>query len=209
MPDQDAQLAPSVTDNASATDAKRRTLTEADLADLLPELRWVSSSQLRTSIVAVWSAAWNLSDWDSLQDVPKSAGVLPPARTLLAHTASVARLAVAAAEIIQSVHDIGFDKDELVTIALLHDVSKVIEAIGPPESPAPSQAGRLFQHATFGAHLMWNAGFSDRIVHGVLAHTVQSATVPATWESILVHYVDYLDSDALLFTDGLPLFLTK
>jgi putative nucleotidyltransferase with HDIG domain len=184
-------------------------LSQDQLAALIPELQLVSSADLRRAITEVWSAAWKLSDWESLTDVPKAAGILPPSRKLVTHTRSVARLAVSAAEIIRDAHDIPFDRDELVTIALLHDVSKVIEAVGPPEAPSPSVAGRLFQHATFGAHLMWNAGLPDTIVHGVIAHTVQSKTVPATWEAIIVHYVDYLDSDAMLFFDNLPLFLTK
>jgi hypothetical protein len=33
--------------------------------------------------------------------------------------------------------------------------------------------------------------------------------MPSTWEAIIVHYVDYLDSDALLFTHGKKLLLTK
>jgi putative nucleotidyltransferase with HDIG domain len=191
-------------DRAASSD-----LGEDRLAVLLPELSWVRSPALRTQIATVWTAAMRAGTWSSVEDVPKSAGVLPTHRTLLAHTSSVARLALAAAESIQNVHHIDFDQDELVSIALLHDVSKIVESDGPPEAPSMSDAGRLFQHATYAAHLMWSAGLPDRIVHGVLAHTVQSRTMPATWEAIVVHYVDYLDSDALLFAEGLPLFLHK
>lgn len=197
------------TDGIAPRASGEKHLSESELTELLPELALVGSPTLRSAITEVWSAAWRDSDWDSLADVPKAAGVLAPNRKLVAHTRSVARLALAAATTIAEVHGIGFDQDELVTIALLHDVSKVIEATGPPDDPKPSDAGRLFQHATFGAHLMWNAGLPDAIVHGVIAHTIQSKTVPATWEAIVVHYVDYLDSDALLLAAGAPLFLTK
>lgn len=176
---------------------------------LLPEIDLIENAELRAAVAEIWFETWQDSPWQSLADVPKNSE-LPAHRKLVTHTRSVTRLALASAEIIKEHHGIDFDRDTLVAAAILHDVSKLLE--NEPEDGGrarKSRLGKLIQHGAFGMHKAWEKNLPLDLVHNILVHTRASRTLPATWEAILVHYVDYLDSDALLFDDGKKLLLTK
>ena len=189
------------------------TMTKAESAkitDLLPEILLIKDAVLREAVTEIWFECWQESAWPDLEKVPKNTE-LPIKRTLVTHSRSVAQLAIKSAEVIKTFHGIDFDQDALIAASLLHDVSKMYEndpsADGKASKDSPQS--RLIQHGAYGAHKAWEKHLSVEIIHNILAHTRASRTIPATWEAILVHYVDYLDSDALLFDDNHPLLLGK
>lgn len=180
------------------------------IAGVFPELQLIESEHLRQKVAEIWIDVWRKSSWSRIEDVPKNPEKIPAHRKLALHSRSVARQAVATAEIIEEFYGITFNRDRLIAAALLHDVSKLLE-YEPKNSglAGKSRHGQLIQHGIYGAFKAWEKGLSDDIVHNIIAHTNNSRTSPDTWEAILVHYVDYLDSDALLFEAGQTLFCDK
>ena len=183
------------------------------IRSLLPEIADIADDSLRSAVESIWEEMWNQSDWDELADIPKNPSAadapqrVPDAWTLVTHTRAVAQLAVTSAEIIQRLHGIPYDPDALLAIALLHDVSKIVEYEGTKDKSRKSRTGELIQHGVYGAFLMWEHKLPVELVHGVVAHTPNSRTLPRTHEALIVRYVDFLDSDSMLLDAGLELHL--
>jgi putative nucleotidyltransferase with HDIG domain len=127
---------------------------------------------------------------------------VPGAWTLVTHARTVARLAIANAEVLTEMHGLSFDRDALLVISLLHDASKVVEYVGTPASIQKGRFGELIQHGVYGAFLMWQRALPLEWVHAIISHTPSSAVPPKTQEALLVRYVDFLDTDAMLLDTG-------
>ncbi len=184
----------------------------ADIAAIdreIPELELIRDSKLRDATAQIWAETLKESEWEALADAPKNPETLPLSRRLLEHTRSVALQALAVAQVVEKIHGIGFDQDELVAAALLHDVSKLLEYGPTSDGAGKTRTGKRIQHGILGAVKAMEHGLSEDLVHNIIVHTHNSRYLPQTWEAILVHYVDYLDSDALLFAEGRPLLLKK
>ncbi|MGA8115336.1 MAG: HD domain-containing protein [Actinocatenispora sp.] len=177
---------------------------------LLPEIDQIGRPQLRRAVAEVWATAWRSSGWRELGEVPKSPE-LPTRRTLVTHTRAVTRIAAAIVDVESATHEVAIDKDSTLAIALLHDVSKLHEFdSGSAEATVGySRPGRLYQHGFLGAHWALEAGLDEGIVHGIIAHTPLSATVPQTQEAVIVHYADFVDSDVQLLDAGRTLFCKR
>jgi hypothetical protein len=172
------------------------------VASSLPEIEQIEDEEIRQAVYRVWETALRESDWTSLSDAIKNPKL---DRKLIPHVRSVTQQALLCAETTANLHGIPYSRDDVLVIALLHDVSKLLEYSGA----AKSEFGLDIQHGVYAAHLMWNEGLPQRLIHAVISHTAASRMAPRTWEGILVYYVDVLDSDALLFAEGKPLFLQK
>ncbi|MGH3631608.1 MAG: HD domain-containing protein [Sciscionella sp.] len=176
--------------------------------ELLPEINEIGDGRLRAAVTRIWTSAWESSVWDDLANVPKSPE-LPPKRTLTTHTRAVTRIATHMADVESDMHGLIIDRDRVAVIALLHDVSKLLEFSSGGVGATPSRTGRLYQHGFLGAHWMLEAGLDEGLVHGVIAHTPCSAVVPQTQEAVIVHYADFVDSDVQLLDAGLTLFCKR
>lgn len=180
-----------------------------ELREELPELDLIGDAGLRDKVAEVWLEAWARSEWRHLRDVPKSPS-LPRSRTLVRHTSGVARIAAHVADVVTDTHGLPANRDRAVAIALLHDVSKLNEfTLDTDGAPAKSRLGRRYQHGVFGAFLMWQAGLDEDLVHAVVCHTPESATVPQTLEAVIVHYADFVDTDVQLLDAGRELFCKR
>ena len=180
-----------------------------ELEQLLPELALINDPGLRGVVSDIWNECWHEGSWRSIEDVPKSTQL--PERRLVQHTRSVARISLAAAQTLREIHGIPFHRDMLVAAALLHDVSKLVEnELGPDgKSSVHSSLGRLVQHGVLGAFKAWQRDLPIELVHAIITHTRSSNVRPQTWEAVIVHYVDYLDSDCLSLHHGRPLLLNR
>jgi 3'-5' exoribonuclease len=120
---------------------------------------------------------------------------------LLEHTLSVAHLAQRAAE-----HYADVDRDLLVTGACLHDLGKIWE-LAYEQSFEYTEEGRLIGHIVMesswlSARMQEIEGFPPRLRHHVLhllashhgLHEHGAPVRPATRESLVLHYIDDLDS---------------
>jgi putative nucleotidyltransferase with HDIG domain len=134
---------------------------------------------------------------------------VPDAWTLVTHARTVAQLSLANAEVLERLHGIHYDRDALLVIALLHDVSKLVEYVDDQDGGAEKgEFGELIQHGVYGAFLMWQHALPLEWVHAVISHTPSSRVLPKTQEALIVRYVDFLDTDAMLLDIGDPLHLT-
>lgn len=185
-------------------------ISVGDVLSTFPELAQISDEALRLKVATIWTEVFAESSWKSLQEVPKNPQTLPATRTLVAHTRSVTLQALAIAEVAKEVQGIDFDRDVLIASANLHDVSKLVEYEPKDDNGGSlSEFGEKVQHAMFGVHKAWEHGLPLDIVHAIAVHTKHSHDLPRTWEALIVHYADYIDTDGLLLTEGRKISLQK
>jgi putative nucleotidyltransferase with HDIG domain len=173
------------------------------LVGLFPEVNEIASTDLRQKVIEIWLDVWKASDWERIEDVPKA--LAGGHYKLYKHIQSVTRMALATSQIITEQHGVEFDRDLLIAGGLLHDVSKLSERQMRDGAVQNTELGKLVQHAVYAAHLAWEKGLSDELVHIIVSHTFISGHLPITPEAVLVRYVDYLDTDILLREEGRPL----
>lgn len=185
-------------------------ITVDEVLEIFPELSQISNADLRVKVATIWREVFAESQWKSLQDVPKNPETLPPTRTLVAHTRSVTQQALAIAEVAREIQGIPYDKDVLIASANLHDVSKLVEYEPSDEGGGSlGEFGKKVQHAMYGVHKAFEHGLGLDIVHSVAVHTKHSHDLPRTWEALVVHYADYIDTDGLLLSEGRKISLQK
>jgi putative nucleotidyltransferase with HDIG domain len=175
------------------------------IVELLPEIAWIERSDWREAVIDIWLEVWSESAWADPADCPKSHKQVLDSSNVL-HTRSVTLQALATADVVERLHGERIDRDVLIVAALLHDVSKLVECEPGDVQPRTSRVGALLQHGTYAAHKALAHGLPPEIAHVLISHTHQSRTLPATPEAIIIHYVDFLDSDILLLQRGIRLF---
>lgn len=186
-----------------------KTTAEEEIRRLLPELGAIGDPSLADAVVEIWAEVWRTSQWEQLSDVPKNPKRLDR-RPLIPHVRSVTQMAIAAGRIIQEQHGIAVDMDLLIAGALLHDVSKLAEYEPHMESAGrSSKTGELIQHGVLAASQILQRGLPLELTHLVLSHTDASKVLPKTIEAVILHYVDYADSDVLLLDAGQPLLARR
>lgn len=177
---------------------------------IFPELLWVENTAIRTAVAATWQKAWEASAWARLEDCPYNAHV--PGLSLVSHVRQVTQGALALFEGGQRAGVCGGNRDVLVSAALLHDVSKVVEYEPSPETHGGarvSHLGSTLQHAVYGAHLAMTLGVPDEVVSVIVSHAQDSRTVPTSSEGICVYYADIASADLARLGQGAELHLTR
>lgn len=192
--------------SAATKDRERR---KGRIKELFPELEQIQNESWRQVVVDIWLEIWEESDWEDPADCPKNAkDVVDYPGT--DHIRNVTRQALAIADVVEKAYDRVVNRDVLIAGGLLHDVSKLLEsAPGADGRPVVTGKGKLVQHGVLGAAKAVEKGLPDEVLHIIVGHTHQSATIPATIEGIIIHYVDFLDSDILLLERNLPLFAKR
>ncbi|SEC00737.1 HD domain-containing protein [Paenibacillus sp. GP183] len=170
----------------------------------LPELQLIQNEHYKKAVISIWEEAYSASGWENLEDVPKSGDVVEYSN--LQHSRSVTLQAIACADVIQSIHQINVDRDILITSALLHDIGKCFEYT---KEGMKTRYGKLMQHGFYPVQKAIEHDLPLEIQHLIVTHTGLSKIMPQTVEALILHYVDYLDSDVLLHVLNKPLFLKK
>lgn len=170
----------------------------------IPELELVKNETYRQAILDIWTEAYESTSWDSLEQVPKS-GVVKEFNNVN-HTRSVTQQAIAVADVLEQIHGIHVERDILITGALLHDIGKCVEY---DREGNKTDHGRWMQHGVYPVHQALRHRLPLEVQHMIISHTGWSKVPPQTIESIILYYVDLLDSDSLLHVLGRPLFLKK
>jgi putative nucleotidyltransferase with HDIG domain len=183
-------------------------VTRQTVLDLLPEVEQIEDPSLRGAVVDIWATAWTSSEWDQLQSCPKGIE-LPSTRTLVTHSRTVAEIAMGMADVLSRQNGLAIRRDDVIAIALLHDVSKLHEFTRGGDGAVKSSLGEKYQHGFLGAFWMQQAGLPENLVHAVIAHTFLSTVVPQTQEAVIVHYADFADTDSLLLDAGRTLFCKR
>lgn len=191
-----------------------QTLTEGDIARVFPELSEISDEKLRHQVGDIWVEMAAEMGWDSLEEIPKNT-TGEAGRTLVGHIRGVTQMALQICEIAKKLQGKPYDRDTMLAIGLLHDVSKLVEyepdpAVSKgnqvPRAGRKSRMGKHIQHAVYAAHKMFSRGMSPELVNLVITHTHSSNMRGTTWEAAALFYADFADSDAGLSTGGAKMF---
>ena len=172
---------------------------------LFPEVNELQQRLLASQVVQIWDEMWKESNWARIEDCPKGADVSE--YKLVPHVRSVAQGCMAMARSVTANYQIPVQHDVLLAGALLHDASKLVEEDPAGSASKKTQLGKLIQHGAYTAHKALGLGMLLEIVHLIISHTRQSGMLPKTVEAIILHYVDYGDSDVLLQSLGKKLLL--
>lgn len=185
-------------------------IDEAGLVALFPEIDEIHDKALRRGVVSIWLEVAAECPWSRFEDIPKNMEA-ESGRRLTDHVRGVTRIACAIAETAKQHSGTAYDRDLLIAMCLLHDVSKPVECEPDPEGkpsggsvlPArKSKMGKLIQHAVYATHKVFAHGLPLEVAHVVNTHTHQSALRSVTVEGSYVFYADYADSDATIIPAG-------
>jgi len=185
---------------------KKPCIDKNEIARIFPVIKELKDQELGAKITGVWAELFNKSKWDGIEDACWSPGV--NTQRLVDHINVTVLSALRISELIEQYQNIKFDRDIIITMGLLHDVSKIVEY--EPDGAGgykKSEIGEKIQHAVFGAISAYNMGLSLDIIHLILTHTPLSKMKPLMKEGILFTYVDSCDADMIHFENGLPITL--
>ncbi|WP_434311437.1 HD domain-containing protein [Hominifimenecus sp. rT4P-3] len=178
-----------------------------ELVALIPQIEQIEDAALRDKVVKAWELAYQYGNFENL----KTARFNPFCDyvTLCQHTRSVTEGSICLAKILQKEYQYDIDMDAVISIAALHDISKLLENT-PKEDGGiqKTEVGRSYQHGFFSAYYSLQAGLPHKISAAILAHTHQTKTLPTSLEGILVTYADLSDADAHRFYMGKTLHVS-
>ena len=178
---------------------------DAYIRKLFPEVNELQQRLLASQVVQIWDEMWKESNWARIEDCPKGADVSE--YKLVPHVRSVTQGCMALARSVTANYEIPVQHDVLLAGALLHDASKLVEEDPAGNASQKTHLGKHIQHGAYTAHKALALKMPLEIVHLIITHTRQSGMLPKSIEGIILHYVDYGDSDVLLQTVGKKLLL--
>ncbi len=165
----------------------------------LPEIAWISDSELRQGTLAAWSLALERSSFSRISDIPGDANpgvmVLKRGRQNV-HISGVTRLALASCEYFtQTFPEAVIDRDIVIAGALCHDVGKAWECdpVNQKRWKAdPSKVGLpSLRHPVHGAHICLTVGLPEAITHIAACHSPEGDNVKRSLECMIVHEADH------------------
>ena len=194
--------------------------TNADeIRALFPELEQIQDPELRDGVIDIWLDLAAETAWERFEDIPKNLKE-EKHTTLVGHIQGVTQMALAMADIAESLHGVEVDRDLLIASCILHDISKPLESAPDPGGPSTgtrvppgkiTEFGEKIQHAVYGAHKIWAKGLPKamELAHLVITHTRTSNTRSKSYEAALLFYADWADSDAGIVLGGSTPFSAK
>ena len=172
------------------------------ILELFPELALVENKEWVDKACAMWKRSFDASGWDC----PEAArfGHSTPEISLIEHTRAVTKMAISIADIYEEMHgNVKIDRDVLIMVSVLHDVSKALE-YAPTEdgSFTVTEMAKNYQHGLIGTHFALDAGLPDCICAVIANHTAWSRMAPRTVEGMILFLADTCDSETAKFLHG-------
>lgn len=136
-----------------------------------------------------WQHALEIGGWhvNDLNHIPFTL-LVQTKTTLLEHTRSVTRMAMAVA---QERRDLNMDY--VIAGGLLHDVGKLLEYEKSGGKVVKSRSGELVRHPVSGYGLTREVNLPIEVSHIVISHSDEGEKVNRTPEAILIHHCDFID----------------
>ncbi len=175
---------------------------------LFPEIEEIQDKELAEKVVEIWAETWHASAWPKIEDARKNPTNVGE-RRLVPHVRAVTREAIDMAQSFREFHGVGVNMDYLIAGSLLHDVCKLMEYQPKGDGAGKTRYGELVQHGVYSGYKVLEKGLPEELVHMAISHTTKSHIAPVTLEGAILHYVDYADSDALLYAEGQKLQVGK
>lgn len=163
----------------------------------------------RGAVVRLWQDMLLESPWEGLADCPYSPE--RPGVSLVAHTNAVTEAALALLQTEERHGDgrVTADRQLVIAIGLLHDVSKLVEHEPCEGGCRLSELGRRLQHAVYAAHKAMALGVPLDVVEVLVNHTPQSGRHPESAEGLLIYYADAALGDLSRWANGKPLHVAR
>jgi len=178
-------------------------IKEDTILALLPEISNINDKALREKVVRIWQKACEDGNVKELEKIPKN--LKNTCYTLINHTCMVAELCITAAKLAKQHHGIETNLDYLLTGALLHDVSKLLEIAADGKDYIATEFGKKIQHGFYAAYKAFEKELPIEIQHILISHTPQSAIMPQSIEAVILYNVDQTDTEILNQSLGIPL----
>ncbi len=167
-------------------------MNEKNIKKYFPELKWISSNELREKVVNVWIEAMRRGKWENLEDAPFTLS-FDDSGMLIDHSRRVTHLSKKVAE----EREEKLDMDYLIAGALLHDVGKLLEYKKDGERITISDYGRKIRHPLSGAKLAEELNLPKEVVHIIASHSKEGDKMKRSKESIIVHHCDFIDFELI------------
>jgi putative nucleotidyltransferase with HDIG domain len=156
---------------------------------IFPEINEIGDKQLRHGVVKAWLLAMKRGGWRKIDDVPFTL-LTKTKRTLIQHTRTVTKMAMAVASARQDLN-----RDILIAAGLLHDVGKLLEYSRKRKAIVKSKFGRLVRHPVSGYGLVLEVGLPLDVAHIIAAHSKEGEGVARSREAVVIHHCDFIDFD--------------
>lgn len=180
-----------------------------ELVRLMPEIELIEDSDLRAKTLAVIAEAISLGGWkiEDLSLIPFTLLINPCPFSYLDHvrgvTATSIRIAIALRENYVGEQAFSVDMSTLISIALLHDVGKLLEYERNEKGEfVKSEWGKRERHPDSGANLAQKHGLPKKIVDGIRYHSHEGDGKRDTVEAIIVNHADFLNFEPVKIKYG-------
>ncbi len=165
------------------------------IMELLPEIQFIESENLRRKVLDTWRRAVLLGGWEEkdLETIPFTLLIKNTPINLFMHTRAVTLCALGVYSSYEKVYGKMnlLRKDILLAGALLHDVGKLLEYKKEKGKVVKSQRGKLLRHPVSGAAIAWEMGLPDEVSHIIAAHSKEGDHLRRTPEAFVVYYCDF------------------
>jgi len=159
------------------------------IEEVFPEVNKIKDSVLREKVIEVWEYAIEKGGWKDfpLDKIPFTL-LIPTERSLVEHTKTVTRMAMAVA---RERGDVNMDL--IIAGGLLHDVAKLLEFTVEDGKVVKSEYGRRIRHPVGGAMLAEKFDLPYQIAHIIAAHSKEGEFVTRIPEAVIIHHCDFID----------------
>ncbi len=170
------------------------------IREIFPEYKEIEDKKLAQKVIEIWATAWESGKWEDIIDVPKNLQItdIP----LVEHVRTVTKCAIEMYKIFEKTYGLKVDYDVLVAASLLHDIDKVVSYKISGDEYVKTKFGKLIPHGYYGMHLALLYELPLEVAHIIITHTHLSPIIPQNIEGLIIHYVDFCESDALNYLHG-------
>lgn len=167
------------------------------ICELLPELAQVRDEALRNLTADAILAAIQQGGWneESIHRVPVTLNWRGCQCNLIEHIRAVTRMCIdsypTAARLFEQ-NGVPFERDVVVSGALLHDIGKFTEFALRDGKIVRGENADYLRHPLAGAILAWNAGLPPKLIHLIAVHSFEGERSYQSPESSFVRTVDDL-----------------
>ena len=171
---------------------------KASIVEDLPEIEWISDTQMRDAAIEAWALALSRSSFERVRDIPGEAnpGIMVMRRGGQdVHLRGVTKLALATVDYFADVFpEAVIDRDVIIAGGLCHDVGKAFECDPRNQERWKADASLVgrpsLRHPIYGAHICLTAGLPESVAHIAACHSPEGDNVKRSLECIIVHEAD-------------------
>jgi HD domain len=171
-----------------------------EIREELPEIGLLDDD-LQKKVIALWSSFLATSTYSRIGDAPALPGL--PGYDLARHTRHVVQNCVSQADTLKAFWGIECDRPTLITAALCHDASKLVEYSGP--DGAHTEIGKALLHAQLAGVRCLDVGLSYKVANIVTYHPYTPPHVhvrPQYVEFVILTWADLAAVDPIFMLAG-------